>query len=171
MTNNINDVEDNFIAQWGTLGSSWGINKTMAQIHALLLIKPDPLTTDQIMDELSISRGNAHTNIKQLIDWGLLMKVIKKGERKELFIAEKDPWKMFCTITQQRKRREMEPLLNVLKNCTEDLNNISSNEAKRLHKQLNELTTFVNTGVSVMDKVSNSKQTVLTTLILKLLSK
>ena len=162
-------IEEEFIHQWGVLGSSWGINKTMAQIHALLLIKKDALTTDDIMEQLTISRGNAHYNIKQLLDWSLIRKVIKKGQRKELFLAEKDPWKIFCIITNQRKRRELEPLVAILDQCTNDLKKLKSKDAVQLQTQLKELTKFVNTGVSVMDKLAKSNQSVLMKLIMKIL--
>ncbi len=169
MTKTILDVQDEFINQWGIIGTSWGINRTMAQIHGLLLVSQEPLTTDQVMESLTISRGNAHTNIKNLLGWGLVKKVIKKGVRKELFQAEKDPWKMFCTIAKERKRREMEPLLTVLEDCTHELKAIKSKEAKVLHGQLKEMTQFVGTGVSVMDKISKAEQNVLMKLIMKLL--
>ena len=98
-------ARDEFIAQWGALGSAWGINRTMAQIHALLMISPQPLSTDDIMEDLQISRGNAHTNLRELTGWGLIRSVIRKGERKEYFEAEKDVWKIFCIVTRERKRR------------------------------------------------------------------
>src|SRR3954452_18999341 len=91
-------ARDEFITQWGVMGSAWGINRTMAQIHALLITATTPLTTDEIMDDLKISRGNANMNLRELCGWGLIRSVIRKGERKEFFEAEKDVWKMFCTI-------------------------------------------------------------------------
>jgi DNA-binding transcriptional regulator GbsR (MarR family) len=103
----LNAARDEFVAQWGAMGSSWGINRTMAQIHALLIITTPPLSTDDIMEELKISRGNAHMNLRELVGWGLVRSVIRKGERKEYFEAEKDVWKMFCIIVRERKRREI----------------------------------------------------------------
>ena len=86
----LREVRDGFVAQWGVMGSHWGINRTMAQVHALLMTSPDAMSTDEVMEELSISRGNAHTNLKELVNWGLLRIVIRKGERKEYFEAELD---------------------------------------------------------------------------------
>jgi hypothetical protein len=83
-------TRDEFVAQWGAMGSQWGINRTMAQIHALLMIALEPMSTDDVMAELLISRGNAHTNLKELVAWGLVRIVVKKGERREFFEAEKD---------------------------------------------------------------------------------
>jgi DNA-binding transcriptional regulator GbsR (MarR family) len=103
-----------FIESWGTMASEWGINRSMAQVHALLLISPQPLTTDDIMAELSIARGNANMNVRSLVDWELVYKKHQPGERKEYFLAEKDIWKVVTRIITQRKRRELEPLLQVL---------------------------------------------------------
>jgi DNA-binding transcriptional regulator GbsR (MarR family) len=86
----------------------------MAQIHALLLISPDPLTQDDIMEELNISRGNTNMNIRELINWGLVERVILTGERKEFFTAEKDIWKVVKQIVKERKKRELEPMMQLL---------------------------------------------------------
>jgi len=110
----IYEGRDRFINSWGSLGSSWGISRTMAQVHALLLLAPECLSADEIMDELKISRGNANMNIRALIDWGLVFKELKPGERKEFFIAEKDMWEVFRRILIQRKKKELEPMLKVL---------------------------------------------------------
>ena len=88
---NLEDVQNKFIGHWGTLGSAWGVNKTMTQIHALLMVTDDPVTTDDLMERLSISRGNAHSNIKELVNWGIVKQVIIPGERKDYYTAEKEP--------------------------------------------------------------------------------
>jgi len=103
-----------FIQNWGVLGSQWGINRTMAQIHALLLVSPDPMSADDIMAALQISRGNTNMNVRDLIDWGIVEKVLKPGERKEFFTAEKDIWTVAMRIIKERKRREIDPILNAL---------------------------------------------------------
>src|SRR6201997_3607171 len=110
-------ARDEFVMQWGAIGNAWGINRTMAQIHALLIVTPRALTTDEVMEELQISRGNAHTNLRELVGWGLVRSVVRKGERKEYFESEKNVWRMFCTIARERKRREVEPALRALKAC------------------------------------------------------
>jgi len=86
----------------------------MAQIHALLLVSPEALSAEEIMNKLKISRGNANMNIRALIDWGLVFKELKAGERKEYFVAEKDMWEVVKNIIIQRKKRELEPMLRVL---------------------------------------------------------
>lgn len=111
----LNDAKSHFIHTWGTLATQWGINRTMAQIHALLLISPLPLSTDQIMERLLISRGNANMNIRSLIDWALLYKEIRPGVRREYFRAEKDMWLVTRRIIKERKKREIDPLNDMLK--------------------------------------------------------
>lgn len=108
------DAKQRFIQAWGTLGQSWGINKAMAQIHALLLISTEPLSTEDIMEELSISRGNANMNVRALIDWGIVDKTHIPGERKEYFTSEKDLWALSRQVIVERKKRELEPLQKVL---------------------------------------------------------
>ena len=110
----LTEGKQHFISSWGAFGTNWGINRTMAQIHALLLISPDPLTQDDMMEELNISRGNVNMNIRELISWGLVERVILPGERKEYFSAEKDIWKVVKMIVKERKKRELEPMLKLL---------------------------------------------------------
>ena len=110
----LSEAKHRFISSWGAFGTHWGINRTMAQIHALLLVSPDPLTQDDIMNELNISRGNTNMNIRELINWGLLERVLVTGERKEFFAAEKDIWKVVRQIVKERKKRELEAMLKVL---------------------------------------------------------
>lgn len=110
----LTEAKQQFISSWGAFGTHWGINRTMAQIHALLLISPDPLTQDDMMTELNISRGNTNMNIRELINWGLVERVILSGERKEYFTAEKDIWKVVKQIVKERKKRELEPMMQLL---------------------------------------------------------
>jgi DNA-binding transcriptional regulator GbsR (MarR family) len=110
----LTEAKQQFISSWGAFGTHWGINRTMAQIHALLLISADPLTQDDMMEELNISRGNTNMNIRELINWGLVERVLLPGERKEYFSAEKDIWKVVKQIVKERKKRELEPMLKLL---------------------------------------------------------
>jgi len=103
-----------FIEAWGKLGSEWGINRTMAQVHALLLISPEALTTEEVMDTLSISRGNANMTLRDLIGWGLVEKQHRAGERKEYFYADKDTWNIARQVAKERRKRELDPVLKVL---------------------------------------------------------
>lgn len=110
----LDEAKKHFIQAWGTLGSSWGINRTMSQVHALLLLTAEPLSTDEIMAELQISRGNANMNVRALIEWGLVGKVLKPGDRKEYFEAEKEINKVAKLIADGRRKRELQPVLKTL---------------------------------------------------------
>jgi DNA-binding transcriptional regulator GbsR (MarR family) len=115
----LTEARQQFISSWGAFGTHWGINRTMAQIHALLLVNADPLSQDDIMEELNISRGNTNMNIRELINWGLVDRIILPGERKEFFQAEKDIWKVVKQIVKERKKRELEPMLKLLNQLEE----------------------------------------------------
>ena len=110
----LEEAKQQFINSWGAFGTQWGINRTMAQIHALLLISTIPVTQDDIMEQLSISRGNVNMNIRDLIGWGLVERVIVSGERKEYFTADKNIWKVATQIIKERKKRELDPMLKLL---------------------------------------------------------
>lgn len=108
-----------FIRRWGEMGGYWGINRTMAELHALLYTSAEPLCTDDVMKQLQISRGNASMNLRQLVDWGLILRVHKKGDRKEYFVCEADVWEIFQNIARERKRREVEPIVETIHRCRE----------------------------------------------------
>lgn len=162
-------VRDKFITQWGVLGSSWGINRTMAQIHACLMVSPDPMSTQSLMDELGISRGNANTNLRELVSWGLIRTITYKGDRKEYFEAEKDVWKMFCTISSERRRREITPALELLRECKDVESTGSTSEEKAFIDQVTKLESFVSVADSLMERVSKSEQSKLMPKLLKML--
>lgn len=107
----LTEAQDRFVAAWGQMGSSWGISRTMAEVHALLYITGDPLNTDDIMERLQISRGNASMSLRALLDWGIVSRTHKRGDRKEYFEAEQDVWAMFRAVVRERMKREVDPLL------------------------------------------------------------
>ena len=150
-------ARDEFVAQWGALGTQWGINRTMAQIHALLMTAPQPMATDDVMEELEISRGNAHTNLKELVSWGLIRAVVKKGERREYFEAEKDVWQIFTIVARERKRREIEPALALLAKCAEESSGIETPEGKAFNNQIRALEDFVGFASKMSDRISSMK--------------
>ncbi|MEM6601549.1 MAG: transcriptional regulator [Verrucomicrobiota bacterium] len=161
-------AKDEFVTQWGAIGNSWGVNRTMAQIHALLMVTPDPMSTDQVMEELKISRGNANMNLRELVGWGLIRSIVRKGERKEFFEAEKDVWKIFCMVTRERKRREIDPVQDVLLRCQDQTEGLKGAEAQAFQKQIKELADFVATTSNIMDKVASSQQSKIVPLASKL---
>ncbi|MDX2248868.1 MAG: helix-turn-helix domain-containing protein [Bacteroidia bacterium] len=115
----LDEAKEKFIQAWGALGSNWGINRTMAQVHALLLISPESLSADEIMETLNISRGNANMNLRALIDWGLVSKEHRAGERREYFFAEKDIWQVAQQVIIERRKRELKPVMKVLEEVKE----------------------------------------------------
>jgi DNA-binding transcriptional regulator GbsR (MarR family) len=110
-------AQDTFIRRWGEMGQTWGINRTMAEIHALLYITGQPLCTDDVMERLHISRGNASMSLRALCDWGIIHRLHRLGERREFFESLGDVWEMFSIIATERKRREIDPVLETIKQC------------------------------------------------------
>ena len=141
--------KEKFLQAWGALGSEWGINRTMAQIHALLMISPNSLSADSVMEDLKISRGNANINLRALMDWGLVYKELRAGDRKEYFIAEKDIWKVVRQIIINRKKKELDPMLKVL----DEINNIDETtpEGEALAKAVRDLKLFSSKADSTLD--------------------
>ena len=163
------EAKESFIRQWGAMGGNWGINRTMAQVHALLMVSPEPLDTNTVMEELRISRGNANTNLRDLVDWGLVRSFFVPGERKEFFEAEKDVWKMFCAISKERKRREIQPALQVLNDCATATKTERSKEGMAFHTMMDELADFVALADTAMDRISRSERSKMVPMILKTL--
>ena len=161
------EIRAAFVAQWGTLGSNWGINRTMAQIHAVLMVAVEPIDTNTLMDELKISRGNANSNLRDLIGWGLIRKVTFPGDRKEYFEAEKDVWTMFCTIARERKRREIDPALQLLKSSSSKKFDTKNPEQQLFAEQTKALTDFVSTADLILDKVARSEESKVLPFLLK----
>ena len=150
----LEEAKRNFVEAWGTLGTNWGINRTMAQIHALLMVSEQPLSTDEIMEILDISRGNANMNTRALIDWGLAERKIKLGERMEFFVGEKDIWKVAVKIIRERRKREIDPLRTTLR----DLKMIDDKDDKkeeyaRFMKLLDDIDGFADSADRIADKM------------------
>lgn len=165
---NIDEGKAKFIQAWGSFGSKWGINRTMAQVHALLLISPQLLCADEIMYALDISRGNANMNLRALMDWGLVMKEFKPGDRKEYFYAEKDIWKVGTQIVAQRKKRELEPIREILASLAHIEGEGKDVDAFR--KTVAEITEISAATDRILEKVTKSERTWLLTTFLKMLS-
>lgn len=147
----IEEARENFIQLWGTLGSNWGINRTMAQVHALLMISPKALSAEEIMEALSISRGNVNMNVRELINWNLVYKELKYGDRKEYFRAEKDMWEVAIRVAQERRKREITPLRNTLIDMAKIENSKGSPEAEEFIKMVKSIDSLV----AKLDKVAD----------------
>jgi len=113
----LTSIMQKYILHWGEMGARWGVNRTVAQIHALLYLSPEPLHAEEIADTLSVARSNVSTSIKELQSWGLVHIVHVMGDRRDHFESLKDPWEMFTLIMEERKRREIDPTLTMLRGC------------------------------------------------------
>lgn len=162
-----NEAKHKFIQAWGTLGSNWGINKAMAQIHALLLLSTEPLSTEEIMEELQMSRGNVNMNLRALMDWGIVRKEHKVGERKEFFSTGKDVWDLAKQVSRERRRREIEPILNVLEEVQKVTGDNKKNVAE-FKKITGDLFDFSLKVDGMIDKFTKSDQTWFYKLLMKL---
>ncbi len=156
-----------FVASWGELGVQWGISKTMGQIHALLLIAPNALTADEIIDELSISRGNAHLNLKTLIEWGIVSKSSKEGDRRAYYLGEKDIWKLFKQVLIHRKRKELDPMIETLEKIS-TVNGVCEC-SKEFSKMVNELKMFSYKADKLLDNLSNMENQWLSKTFMKMI--
>ena len=114
-------VDEQFVELWNNMAALWGISPTMARIHGLLYITGSALSMDDIMARLAISRGNVSMNLSKLVEWGLVRRVHRRGNRKEYFESLGDVWEMFTLVASQRKRREIDPILNTLRRCRDEL--------------------------------------------------
>jgi DNA-binding transcriptional regulator GbsR (MarR family) len=138
----IKEAQEKFIQTWGTLGQQWGINRTMAQVQALLLIAPEPLCAEDIMSKLNISRGNANMNVRALIDWGVVFKEHKPGERKEFFRAEKDIWEVAKQVMLQRRKRELAPVIKLISDVKQVDGDKNDGELKEFELMMDRLDKF-----------------------------
>lgn len=160
------EAKNKFVQTWGALGSQWGINKTMAQIHALLMVSSEAVSMEDIMEELQISRGNASMNIRALMDWGIVYKEYKAGERREFFTAEKDLDELAVKISRERSKREIKPALKVLKEVSSISANTTSEE-KHFVDQTKKLYDFVLKADNILDKITEYKDNWLAQIFMK----
>ena len=165
----LNEAQDKFIQAWGTLGSSWGINRTMAQVHALLLVSPDALSTEEIMEDLNISRGNANMNIRALLDCNLVYKELKPGERREYFSAEKDIWKVATQVIRERRKRELEPVLKVLREVSRVEGDKKDPKVKAFTDSIRNIEGIVSKADKTMDVVIKADENWFVSSFMKLL--
>ena len=151
-----------FVRRWGEMAASWGISRTMAEIHALMYISASPLCTDDVMAQLQVSRGSASMNLRQLLDWGLIYRAHQRGDRKEYFVAETDVWEIFETITRERRRRELQPVVDTIEQCREmigERDKGSDAEVETYHQRLEEMQEFLGTMHALLNMVLAVKKT------------
>jgi DNA-binding transcriptional regulator GbsR (MarR family) len=137
----LTDTQRKFVLHWGEMGSRWGINRTVAQIHALLFVSSRPLNAEEIAETLSVARSNVSTSLRELQSWGVVKVVHVLGDRRDHFEAMQDVWEMFRVIVAERKRREVDPTLEVLRECAADAAS-SDVDDPHTQKRLKELLGF-----------------------------
>ena len=147
----LQEAQEKFISTWGAFGTQWGINRSMAQIHALLLISEEALSAEDIMKKLNVSRGNVNMNVRDLLSWGIVHKVLKFGERKEFFTAEKDIYKTAIQIMKERRKRELGPVLELLEGLRSS--DINEQGGDYFNKVVGEIHTFGESTNKMLDKM------------------
>jgi len=155
---NLEESKQKFIDTWGALGSEWGINKSVAQVQALLLVSSDPISTDEIMELLTVSRGNANMSLRQLLDYGIIYKKVIAGDRKDYYVAEKDIWKWAVKIAMMRKQKEIEPVMSVLEELKNEAKKDKTDDGKEFYKMVNDIHSFTDQLSTLADKIFKSNR-------------
>jgi DNA-binding transcriptional regulator GbsR (MarR family) len=162
LSSRLNRVEDQFVDLWDTMSRLWGISSTMARIHGLLYITGAALSMDDIMQRLVISRGNVSMNLNKLVEWGLVRRVHKRGDRRDYYESLTDVWEMFTIVANQRKRREIDPILTTLRRCRDELSPDSLGSqadepaAQDRFRRINELLKFLSLMESLAQRFFES---------------
>ena len=145
----LDEVEQDFVGLWRQMSSLWGVSPTMAEVHGLLYITGSAMSMDDIMARLEISRGNASMNLSKLVEWGLVRRVHRRGDRRDYYESLRDVWEMFTLVAAQRKRREIDPVLNTLRACRENLSpetlgaGAEDSEVTERRRRVSELLSFL----------------------------
>ena len=166
---NLQESKQKFIDTWGALGSEWGINKSVAQVQALLLVSTSPISTDEIMEALTVSRGNANMSLRQLLDYGIIYKRVIAGDRKEYFVAEKDIWKWAVKIAMMRKQKEIDPVMSVLNELKEETKKDKTADGKEFYKTVDDIHSFTDQLSTLADKIFSSNRGELLLKLLKVI--
>jgi DNA-binding transcriptional regulator GbsR (MarR family) len=149
----LDPVTEKFILHWGEMGTRWGVNRTVAQIHALLYLSPQPMNAEDIAKTLSIARSNVSTSLKELESWGIVRAIHLLGDRREHYQAGKDVWEMARVILDERKRREIDPTVSVLRECLHELDGKGPSETE-MRERLKAMLEFVEMLTSFYTQIS-----------------
>ncbi|GAB3588761.1 GbsR/MarR family transcriptional regulator [Hymenobacter daeguensis] len=147
-----------FIHTWGVSGASWGVSKTLAQVHALLLVSPAALSTEDLMEQLKISRGNASMTVRELLDWGLIYKELRPGERREYFVAEKDMLQVTRCIIRARKRRELDQMKRSLDQLAALPGDSADAEYRAFHSALTDIQQLANVSDKLLNRLMQAEK-------------
>jgi DNA-binding transcriptional regulator GbsR (MarR family) len=145
-------VAQKFILHWGEMGTRWGINRTVAQVHALLFVSPTPINAEDIAKTLSVARSNVSTSLRELQGWGIVRVVHVLGDRRDHFESVKDVWEIFRIVAEERKRREIDPTLRVLRECVEELRRAGDSD-KYTRERLESMLEFLMVMTGLFEEV------------------
>jgi len=140
-----------FILHWGEMGTKWGVNRTVAQVHALLFLSPQPLSAEEIAGALSVARSNVSTSLRELLGWRIVRVAPVLGDRRQHFESIKDVWELFRIIVQERKKREVDPTIEVVRECVAEAEKGGPSEAYA-RKRLEEMLEFITTMNTMFDE-------------------
>lgn len=147
----LTSAQTKFVLHWGELGTRWGLNRTVAQVHALLYLSPEPLPADRITALLSVARSNVSNSLRELQGWGLVHVVHVMGDRRDHFDTVHDVWEMFTIVLEERKRREIDPAVAVLRECAAEIER-KTPEDKLARKRIKDLLSFFEDGITLYDE-------------------
>jgi DNA-binding transcriptional regulator GbsR (MarR family) len=147
--------EDRFIESWGAMGVLWGINRSMARIHALLVLQAGPIHLDEVSERLNISRGNASMCLKELRNWGVIQRVHEPGDRRDYYVVEPDMWRMFFRIAVERKKREFDPALAALRHLIAESDEHASGQVR---ERLSEMEDLLSTADRLLSRLLEDEQ-------------
>ena len=149
------ETRQQFVESWGAMGVAWGINRSMARIHALLMVSSEPTCLDDIATALEISRGNASMSLQKLRTWGVVRRVPVAGDRRDYYVSEPDVWAMFFAIARERKRREFDPAIAAVQHA---MDNMGEDTPEDVRKRLAQMGTLLGTGEQVLERFLSNEQ-------------
>ncbi len=164
MSKTLRPAEEQFILHWGQMGTQWGINRTVAQVHALLYLSEDPLHAEDICDILNIARSNVSTSLKELVGWGIVRKTAILGDKRDHFTSVKDVWELARIIATERKKREIDPTVDLLKACTE-LAKEDEQMPEGTLERIRAMADFLETGTAAFERIQHLPLSLLKPLI------
>ena len=160
----ITPLMEKYILHWGEKGTRWGVNRTVSQIHALLYLSPDPLTAEEIAAALDVARSNVSNSLKELQSWGLVSMTHVLGDRRDHFAVKGDTWEMLMTIVEERKRREIEPTLTMLRQCEMEMSDDRATPAQ-VKEKMSRMLEFIENLSNWFDQVKTIPRQTLITLM------
>ena len=147
-------VMEKFVVHWGEMGTRWGVNRTVAQIHALLYLSPEPLNAEEISETLGVARSNVSTSLKELMSWRLIKVIHVLGDRRDHFESLKDLWEIFNCVVEERKKREIDPTLTILRQCELEATH-DKGTPEEIKQRIKDMTEFLETLTGWYEQMSS----------------